>query len=71
MIVDLFDKHKPLRRELFHPSFKSLYEVLSAEQIKKVKEMLTIVLNCNDNELASACLGLADYLDHSQPKVKP
>ncbi|KAG5480422.1 hypothetical protein LSCM4_06188 [Leishmania orientalis] len=71
MMVDLLDKHEPLRRGLFLPSFKCLYESLSAEQIKKLNEMLTLVLNCSDHELSSKCLGLADYLDHNEPNVKP
>jgi phosphatidylinositol 3-kinase len=71
MMVDLLDKHEPLRRELFLPSFKCLYESLTADQIKKLNEMLTIVLNCSDHELSSKCLGLADYLDHNEPNVKP
>ncbi|AYU78393.1 phosphatidylinositol 3-kinase, putative [Leishmania donovani] len=71
MMVDLLDKHEPLRRGLFLPSFKCLYESLSADQIKKLNEMLTLVLNCSDHELSSKCLGLADYLDHNEPNVKP
>ncbi|KPA75271.1 putative phosphatidylinositol 3-kinase [Leptomonas pyrrhocoris] len=71
MMVDLLDKHDPLRRELFLPSFKCLYESLTADQIKKLNEMLTIVLNCSDHELSSKCLGLADYLDHNEPNLKP
>ncbi|KAG5480034.1 hypothetical protein LSCM1_06455 [Leishmania martiniquensis] len=71
MMVDLLDKHEPLRRGLFLPSFKCLYESLSAEQIKKLNEMLTLVLNCPDHDLSSKCLGLADYLDHNEPNVKP
>ncbi|XQJ30873.1 phosphatidylinositol 3-kinase, putative [Leishmania guyanensis] len=71
MMVDLLDKHEPLRRGLFLPSFKCLYESLSADQIRKLNEMLTLVLNCSDHELSSKCLGLADYLDHNEPNVKP
>lgn len=71
MMIDLFDKHEPLRRELFHPSFKSLYEALTAEQIKKTNEVLTMVLNCNDTELSSKCLGLVDYFDHNPPSIAP
>ncbi|KAG5506478.1 hypothetical protein JKF63_05981 [Porcisia hertigi] len=70
MMVDLLDKHEPLRRGLFLPSFKCLYESLSADQIKKLNEMLTLVLNCSDHELSSKCLGLADYLDHNEPSLK-
>ncbi|CCW64462.1 unnamed protein product [Phytomonas sp. EM1] len=69
VLVNLFDKHEQLRRELFYPSFKALYEVLSAEQIKKVDVVLTLVLNGNDADLSSKCLGLADYLDHNTPKI--
>ncbi|KPI88823.1 putative phosphatidylinositol 3-kinase [Leptomonas seymouri] len=71
MMVDLLDKHEPLCRELFLPSFKCLYESLTADQIKKLNEMLTIVLKCSDHELSSKCLSLADYLDHNEPNLKP
>ncbi|EPY30775.1 phosphatidylinositol 3-kinase [Angomonas deanei] len=70
MMVDLFDKHEPLRRELFHPSFKLLYETITADQMKKINDVLTIALNSNDSELSSKCLALSDYLDHHQPSIK-
>ncbi|CCW66400.1 unnamed protein product [Phytomonas sp. Hart1] len=69
VLVNLFDKHEQLRRELFYPSFKVLYEMLSAEQIKKVDVVLTLVLNSNDADLSSKCLGLVDYLNHNTPKI--
>ncbi|KEG12211.1 putative phosphatidylinositol 3-kinase [Trypanosoma grayi] len=70
MMVDLFDKHEPLRRKLFHPSFKCFYESLNAEHMKKVNEVLNLALRSADSEVVSKCLGLADYLDHNPPNIK-
>ncbi|RNF23941.1 phosphatidylinositol 3-kinase [Trypanosoma conorhini] len=70
VVVDLFDKHEPLRRKLFHPSFKCFYESLNAEQMKKVNEVLNLALRCSDSEVVSKCLGLAGYLDHNPPRIK-
>lgn len=69
MMSDLASKHDPIRRELLNPSFKAIYEVLSAEQIRKVNMVMSSVLQGNDNELVSQCLSLADYLDHNPPKI--
>eukprot|EP00796_Vickermania_ingenoplastis_P005790 gene5790-4141_t len=71
MMADLVSKHDPLRRELFNPSFKAIYEVLTAEQLRKVNAVMTSVLNGNDTELTSQCLALADYLDHHPPRIAP
>nr|CCC89343.1 putative phosphatidylinositol 3-kinase [Trypanosoma congolense IL3000] len=65
IMVDLFDKHEPLRRKLFHPSFKCFYESLNAEHMKKVKDVLNLALRSSDSEVVSKCIGLADYLDHN------
>ncbi|ESL05896.1 phosphatidylinositol 3-kinase [Trypanosoma rangeli SC58] len=70
IVVDLFDKHEPLRRKLFHPSFKCFYESLSAEHMKKVNEVLNLALRCSDSEVVSKCLGLAGYLDHNPPHIR-
>lgn len=69
MMSDLASKHDPIRRELFNSSFKAIYEVLSAEQIRKVNTVMSSVLQGNDNELVSQCLALADYFDHNPPKI--
>ncbi|PWU95451.1 putative phosphatidylinositol 3-kinase [Trypanosoma cruzi] len=70
IVVDLFDKHEPLRRKLFYPSFKCFYESLNAEHMKKVNEVLHLALRSTDSEVISKCLGLADYLDHNPPDIK-
>lgn len=69
IMVDLFDKHEPLRRKLFHPSFKCFYESLNAEHMKKVKDVLNLALRSSDTEVVSKCIGLADYLDHNPPNI--
>lgn len=68
MMTGLVSKHDPLRRELFCPSFKAIYELLTAEQVLKVNLVMTSVLNGNDSELTSQCLALADYLEHQPPR---
>lgn len=71
MMSDLATKHDSIRRELFNPAFKAIYEVLSAEQIRRVKLVMNSVLQGTDNELVIQCLSLADYFEHNPPKISP
>jgi hypothetical protein len=70
MTLDLFDKHEPLRRELFYPSFKCMYEALPPEYVVQLNKVLGLALKSGESgEVSSKCLGLADYLDHNPPKM--
>lgn len=68
--LDLFDKHEPLRRELFYPSFRCMYEALPAEYVTLLNKVLGFALNSGESgEVSAKCLVLADNLDHNPPKL--
>lgn len=67
LVTDLFEKHEPLRRELFFAGFKCLYESLAPEQVRRVNMAIAQAVASNDGEVSAKCLALADYLDHNKP----